>query len=108
MDVIDLIASARRLGLRISAEGERLIVEGTATPEAETVVMRLAANKQRILRLLEAASMAEQVCGNPLTPHSAHEHDWECDPESCDCYRQWRKPMWCKGVPCRWVWPDAQ
>jgi len=43
-------------------------------------------------------------CNNPFTPHYTHEFPWECDPDSCLCYRNYGYPYLCKGVPCRWVW----
>lgn len=46
-------------------------------------------------------------CHNPFTPHSSHKHPWECDPNSCYCYKQFGFPEMCRGVPCRWVWPNG-
>jgi hypothetical protein len=72
-------------------------------------------NKPEIIRHLSELSPVTGLpiylnppgCHNPFTPHSEHEFPWECDPNSCYCYRMFGYPRLCQGVPCRWIWPDG-
>ena len=68
--------------------------------------------KQQILVYLiheqggvESLYINPPICHNPFTPHSSHVLPWECDPNSCYCYQHFGYPRFCKGVPCRWIWP---
>ncbi len=58
-------------------------------------------HKAELIDLLQGQLM----CGNSLTPHERHELSWECDPNSCTCYRMFGEPFWCAGRPCRWTFP---
>lgn len=46
-------------------------------------------------------------CHNPFTPHESHDYSWECDPDSCYCYKMFGYPRLCQSELCRWVWPDG-
>ena len=100
MRAADVLRQAQAHGVEVWAVGEQLRYS-PRDAHAE-VLEALRQHKAELLALLR-----EGACGNHLTPHKDHEHRWECDPDECYCWRTWRKPRWCQGVPCRWVWPSG-
>ena len=102
MDAIEVIAQCRSLGAVLVSEGDNLRVRAAA-PLPDYLRELLRVNKTQVGLVLKLCQRS--VCSNPLTPHSTHEHPWECDPNSCTCFRLFGKVFWCQGVPCRWVWP---
>jgi hypothetical protein len=102
MDAVEVIAQCRSLGAVLVSEGDTLRV---TAPEPLPDYLRelLRVNKTQVGLVLQLCQRS--VCANPLTPHSTHEHPWECDPNSCTCFRLFGKVFWCPGAPCRWVWP---
>ena len=103
MDAIDLIARCRSMGTELSVEDDSILVVGPA-PLPDELRAALRANKIQVMLCLR--SSLKSICGNPLTPHETHEHPWECDPNTCHCYREFGTSRFCEGVPCRWVWPQ--
>ena len=69
----------------------------------ESLLDALHKHKAELIALLERLP----ICFNPLTPHERHQLPWECDPNTCTCYRNFGWPFWCGGAPCRWVWPNG-
>jgi hypothetical protein len=104
MDAIDLIAQCRSMGAVLSVEGDSLLVT-TPLPLNEDLRAAIRANKHDLLILVRLSQISG--CSNPITAHEAHEYPWECDPNSCLCFRDYGYPRFCQGAPCRWVWPDG-
>jgi hypothetical protein len=103
MDVIELINRCRSLGAVLKVEEDSLLVRAPAKlPDDLRVAIK--ENKTQVILCLRLSVKTE--CHNPLTPHETHEYPWECDPNSCYCYRVYGYPHMCPGVPCRWVFPD--
>lgn len=102
MDIIDLITRCRSMGAEFSVEDESLrVVAPIPLPDDLRSAIRV--NKTQLMVYLRLSQKSS--CGNPFTPHATHEFPWECDPNSCHCYREFGYPRLCEGVPCRWVWP---
>ena len=104
MDAVEVIAQCRSLGAVLVPEGDTLRVRA-ATPLPDYLRELLRVNKTQVGLVLKLCQST--VCSNPLTPHTRHERSWECDPDSCYCWRTFLYPRICQGVPCRWVWPDG-
>ena len=102
MDAVEVITQCRSLGAVLVLEGDNLRVRAAA-PLPDYLRELLRVNKAQVGLVLKLCQSS--VCSNFLTPHSTHEHPWECDPNSCTCFRLFGKVFWCHGVPCRWVWP---
>ena len=77
MDAVEVIAQCRSLGAVLVSEGDTLRV---TAPEPLPDYLRelLRVNKTQVGLVLQLCQRS--VCANPLTPHSTHEHPWECDP----------------------------
>ncbi len=94
---------ARELGVTLTVAGDRIrYAPKSATPP--DFVDALREHKAEVLQVLRDR---EKHCRNSLTPHAGHEYPWECDPNTCYCYREFGYPRMCQGVPCRWVWPNG-
>lgn len=102
MDAIDLITKCRELGAVLVVEGDQFKVKSNVALPLE-IRRGLKSNRTLVLQLLRL--MDDTACGNPLTDHGRHEFEWECIADSCMCYREWRRPLLCQGMPCRWIWP---
>ena len=114
MYVVDLIDNLRRQGIQLRIENGKLCFhpKSAVTPE---MLETLRQHKQQVLVYLiheqggvESLYANPPTCHNPFTPHSSHEYTWECDPNSCHCYQRFGYPRYCQGVPCRWIWPQAE
>ena len=103
MDAIELINQCRDIGAVLIVENNKLRVR-TPQPLPDNLRVELKEHKLQVIMCLKAARLS--VCGNPFTPHETHEFPWECDPNSCYCYREYGYPRLCRGVPCRWVFPN--
>jgi len=104
MDAVEVIARCRALGAVLVVDGDALRVRAPA-PLPDYLRESLRTNKTQLVLVLKVCQRS--TCSNPLTPHSAHELPWECDPDSCYCWRTFLYPRICQGAPCRWVWPDG-
>lgn len=104
MDIIDLIARCRSMGAVLSVEDESLRVVAPF-PLPDDLRSAIRAHKTQVMLCLRSSQKSS--CGNPFTPHETHEYPWECDPNTCFCYRDFGYPRLCEGVPCRWVWPQG-
>jgi len=105
VDIIDLVARCRSMGAVLSIENESLrIVAPSPLPDDLRSAIR--AHKTQVMLYLRL--FPKSLCGNPFTPHETHEYPWECDPNTCYCYREFGYPRLCEGVPCRWVWPQGR
>jgi hypothetical protein len=103
MDAIELIVECHSLGARFNVENGVLhVMAPKQLPDNLRAELR--AHKQQVIMCLNAARPS--ACSNPFTPHETHEYPWECDPNTCYCYRVYGYPRYCQGVPCRWVWPS--
>ena len=102
MDVIELINRCRAMGAVLTVEDDSLwVVAPVKLPDDLRTALR--ESKTQVILCLRLKEKSE--CHNPLTPHDTHEFPWECDPNTCYCYREYGEPRYCQGVPCRWVWP---
>lgn len=101
MDAAQVLARCSALGVQVEVAGDRLRLSPPSQVSPD-LLEEVKAHKRELITYLSSG------CRNPLTPHSAHEHPWECNPYSCDCYRLFGKVWWCQGVPCRWVWGPGE
>ena len=92
-----------RGGQFVFAHGQMIV----HSPEGitEELLTLIKGHREQIEIEVERAGIAV-YCTNLLTSHSTHELPWECNPETCPCYRIFRYPRFCEGVKCRWVWPE--
>jgi hypothetical protein len=104
MDVVELVSRCRALGAVFVIEGDRFKVNAPA-PLPDDLRDALRAERTRVLVCLRLCQPGG--CANPFTEHRLHEFPWECDPDACLCQREWGRPELCRGVPCRWIWPDV-
>lgn len=111
MEIIELLDNLKQSGIQLKIENGKLRFhpKSAMTPEMMELLRQY---KQQILVYLihergwvESLYLNPPECHNPFTPHSSHEHSWECDPNSCYCYQRFGYPRYCRGAPCRWIWP---
>ena len=101
-------------GIMVRLEGERLSLypSGAITDDLRDAIKIF---KPEIIGYLTKLSTCTDLpmylnppgCNNPHTPHTNHENPWECDPDSCYCYKDFGYPRLCQGMPCRWIWPNG-
>jgi len=101
-------------GIKVRLEGERLSLSpsGAVTDDLRDTIRSC---KPDIIGYLTRLSPGRGLplylnppgCRNPFTPHSVHKFSWECDPDSCYCYKMFGYPLLCQSEPCRWVWLDG-
>ena len=122
MDAAAILQRARQLGVTVVLDHDRLRYNPREKAPAE-LVEAMRKHKEEIITLLgrethisiDEYPLSEDIiqervrssvgCSNPITPHSTHELPWECDPDSCFCFKHFGYPRLCQGVPCRWVFP---
>lgn len=113
MYVTDLINDLKQNDIQLRIENGKLCFhpKSGVTPDILEVLRQY---KQQILVYLirqqggaEPLYINPPICHNPFTPHASHGNPWECDPDSCYCYQHFGYPRFCKGVPCRWIWPKG-
>jgi hypothetical protein len=102
MDALDLIARCRQHGAVIELDGDGFVLSASR-PLPDELRAALRASRDQVLLCLRAARRGQ--CTNTVTPHAEHHYEWECDPNSCGCFREFGYPRWCSGMPCRWIWP---
>ena len=95
-----VIQQAEELGITLTLYGDTIRYQPKSAASTG-FVDELRKHKAELM----AALLEQPICGNSLTPHEKHEHRWECDPNSCTCYRMFGEPFWCGGIPCRWTFP---
>lgn len=101
----ELIHVVEELGCRFQLDGGRLRLRACGDLQ-ELLLAELRRRREEVRSELERRGRGYR-CVNGLTPHDTHEYPWECDPRSCYCYTQFKKPVACAGVPCRWTWPGG-
>lgn len=114
MNAQDVLEQANRRGIELRVVRDCIRYRPKSKAPAE-FVEALRQHKAEIMTYLSqrqkeakpSPGLDPALCRNPLPPHSAHEYPWECDPNTCLCYRQWQYPRLCQCMPCRWVWPDG-
>lgn len=100
MNAASILDNLTDLGVSTRVEGNDLICRPSNKIPLELKPL-IREHKAELIELL----VGQPMCGNSLTPHERHQLSWECDPNSCICYRKFGEPFWCGGAPCRWVWP---
>jgi len=103
MSAIDVIQRLRSVGVALTLEGNDLRAR-PASRIPDDLDVEIKRYLPDLIEYLRVDPFALE-CRNPITPHSDHEHPWECNPNECMCYRRYRRVMFCEGAPCRWVWP---
>ena len=102
MNVARLLDRAAELGIVLVLDGD-LIRYRPASIAPTDFIEALRENKSCLIEVLAR----EARCLNSIVSHKRHEYPWECDPNSCLCYRQYGYPFLCQGMPCRWTFPDG-
>ena len=102
MEASEIVEWAHKMGISLNSVGDKIRYAPKSRTPPELVRL-LQEHKAEVLTLLSERS----ECHNTLTPHENHEYPWECDPETCYCYRHFGYPRFCQGIPYRWVWPDG-
>lgn len=105
MDAIDVIARCRVLGAVLTVERDTLKIRAPK-PLPDDLREAVRDNKPQVILCLRSSQRS--ACSNPNTPHDTHDLPWECDPNSCYCWRVYGEPRICQGVPCRWTFPKSK
>ncbi|MFC1902672.1 hypothetical protein ACFLX4_01200 [Chloroflexota bacterium] len=114
MHISGLIEALSQHGIELMPDGGRLYFQprGAATAEIQDPLKQ---HKQQLIDFINRQPKWSVLqiydnptgCHNPFTPHSTHEFPWECNPDTCYCYKEFGYPRFCQGVPCRWVWTNG-
>jgi len=113
MYIPDILNQLKNNGLELKAKGDRLSYRPISGITPETLQIMRRYKHQLLVYLIRQQGESTFLysnppeCHNPFTPHSDHKYPWECDPNSCYCYREYGYPRYCQGVPCRWVWGSS-
>jgi hypothetical protein len=94
MDSVTLLAEARKAGLEVTTDGERLIVRGPK--QAEPVARQLLAHKAEVMAVLQEAPV--DACATPAPLGKVGRHGAPCP----QCGDTWQWPTTAGAWVCSW------